>query len=105
MVAMHEIQELGREIAEEFDPDKIILFGSHAYGTPQDYSDVDLLVVMPFEGHPFDKSMEMLDLLDRQYTVDLVVRRPDDAERRYAQHDPLIREAFNRGKVLYERRG
>jgi len=47
MVALNEIQELSRRIAEEFQPDKIILFGSHAYGVPKEYSDVDLPVIMP----------------------------------------------------------
>lgn len=103
MVAMNQVIELSQRIAEAFDPDKIILFGSYAYGTPAEYSDVDLLVIMPFEGHPFDKSMEILDRLDPPFDADVVVRTPDDAVRRYAQCDPLIREALDRGKVLYER--
>jgi predicted nucleotidyltransferase len=105
MVAMSVIAELSRRIAEEFDPDKIILFGSHAYGAPREYSDVDLLVIMPFEGHPFDKSMEILNTLDPDFSVDVIVRDPNDAARRYREYDPLIREAFDRGRVLHERRG
>jgi predicted nucleotidyltransferase len=105
MVAMSVIAELSRRIAEEFNPDKIILFGSHAYGTPKEYSDIDLLVIMPFEGHPFDKSMEILNTLDPDFSVDVIVRDPADAARRYREYDPLIREAFDRGRVLHERRG
>jgi len=105
MVALNEIQELTRRIAEEFHPDKIILFGSHAYGTPKEYSDVDLLVIMPFEGSAFHKSLEIANRLDAPSYADFVVRSPDDAARRYREGDPLIREAFNRGKVLYERNG
>lgn len=104
MVAMSAVTELSRRIAEEFDPDKIILFGSLAYGTPTEYSDVDLLVIMPFEGHPFDKAIEILDHLDAPYTIDVIVRRPDDARRRYQERDTLIRDAVDRGRVLYERR-
>lgn len=105
MVAMNDIKALSRRIAEEFHPDKIILFGSHAYGAPKEYSDVDLLVIMPFTGHPFDKSMEILDRLDPDFFADVVARTPDDAARRYREYDPLIREALDRGKVLYERHG
>ena len=105
MVAMSVIAELSRRIAEEFNPDKIILFGSHAYGAPREYSDVDLLVIMPFEGHPFDKSMEILNTLDPDFSVDVIVRDPADAARRYREYDLLIREAFDRGRVLHERRG
>jgi len=105
MVAMSDIAELFRRIAEEFHPDQIILFGSHAYGTPKEYSDVDLLVIMPFEGHPFDKAIEILDHLDAPYTVDVIVRQSDDARRRYQEQDTLIRDAVDRGRVLYARTG
>ncbi len=105
MVAMHTIEELSRRIAEEFDPEKIILFGSHAYGTPKEYSDVDLLVIMPFEGNSFDKATTILERVRPGYYVDVIVRSPDDASRRYRDFDPLIREAFDRGIVLYERNG
>ena len=103
MVAMSSVLELSQRIAREFNPEKIILFGSHAYGTPKEYSDVDLLVIMPFEGKGFRKSLEILNRLDPRFSVDVVVRRPDDVSRRYAEFDPLIRDAFDRGIVLYER--
>jgi predicted nucleotidyltransferase len=103
MVAMSNVIELSERIAKEFDPEKIILFGSHAYGAPKEYSDVDLLVIMPFEGKGFRKSLEILNRLAPRFSVDVIVRRPDDAARRYAEFDPLIRDAFDRGIVLYER--
>jgi len=103
MVALSEIRELSDRIAREFNPDRIILFGSHAYGTPKEYSDVDLLVIMAFEGKGMHQSLEILNRIDPRFSVDVVVRRPDDAVRRYAEFDPLIRDAFDRGVVLYER--
>jgi predicted nucleotidyltransferase len=103
MVAMNEITELSRRIAEAFDPDRIILFGSHAYGAPKEHSDVDLLVIMRFEGSGLRKSVEILTRVSPTFPIDLIARRPDDTERRHGECDPLIREAFNRGKLLYER--
>ena len=103
MVALNRIMELSERIVREFQPDRIILFGSHAYGTPADDSDVDLLVVLPFEGKGFYKSLEILNRVAPKFAVDLLARRPDDTARRYAEGDPLIREAMDRGKVLYER--
>ncbi len=103
MVAIDHIEALSREIAREFDPERIILFGSHAYGTPKEYSDVDLLVIMPFEGNSFDQATTILERVHPGYYVDVIVRSPDDAERRYRQFDPLIRDAFDRGTVLYDR--
>ncbi len=105
MVAMHEIEELSRRIVREFEPDRIILFGSHAYGTPAEYSDVDLLVILAFEGKPYRKSLEILNRLDPPFPADILARLPDDTLRRYEQYDPLIRDALDKGVVLYERDG
>jgi len=105
MVAMSSVIELSERIAREFHPEKIILFGSHAYGAPREDSDVDLLVILPFEGKPLDMSLEILERTDPRFPVDLLARRPDDSARRYAEFDPLIRDAFDHGIVLYERNG
>ncbi|MCH7592783.1 MAG: nucleotidyltransferase domain-containing protein [Planctomycetes bacterium] len=105
MVAMNQIEEVSRQIVREFHPERVILFGSHAYGSPAEFSDVDILVIMPFEGHPFDKSLEVLNRINPSFSVDLLVRRPDDTKRRYDEYDPLIRDALDSGKVLYERDG
>jgi uncharacterized protein len=103
MVKLEEICRLSEKIVKEFQPDRVSLFGSHAYGNPGPYSDVDLLVVLPFEGRNFWKSLEILNRVDPSFPVDLLARRPDDTARRYAEGDPLIREALDHGKVLYER--
>ena len=105
MVKLDEISRLSEKIVKEFQPDRVILFGSHAYRSPGPYSDVDLLVVLPFEGRNFWKSLEILNRVDPPFPVDLLARRPDDTARRYAEGDPLIREALDHGKVLYERHG
>jgi len=105
MVKLEEISRLSEKIVTEFQPDRVILFGSHAYGNAGPDSDVDLLVVLPFEGRNFWKSLEILNRVDPPFPVDLLARRPDDTARRYAEGDPLIREAMDHGKVLYERHG
>jgi len=104
MVSMTEIQGVADRIVQEFDPEKVILFGSYASGTPGPDSDVDMLVLLPFEEKPFWKSVEILNHVDPQFSLDLIARNPSDAARRYAQGDPLIRDAIDCGKVLYERR-
>jgi predicted nucleotidyltransferase len=105
MVDTAQIIRLSEGIARDFNPDRIILFGSYAYGTPQDHSDVDLLVIMPFEGKSRDKRLEIWGRARPPFSVDILVRRPEDTQRRYRQWDPLIREALDHGKVLYERDG
>lgn len=103
MVTLDKICELSDRIASVFSPEKIVLFGSYAYGNPKEWSDVDLLVILNYEGHPHDKSVEIWSALRPQFSVDLLARRPEDTERRYKEFDPLIREALDKGKVLYER--
>ncbi|MBN1345421.1 MAG: nucleotidyltransferase domain-containing protein [Phycisphaerae bacterium] len=100
---MSEIQDLAGRIGREFDPDRVVLFGSYADGTATPDSDVDLLVILPFEGKSFHKSLEILNRTDPRFPIDLLARCPEDVDRRYAERDPLIREALDRGKVLYER--
>jgi predicted nucleotidyltransferase len=103
MVDEERIADLSERIIREFQPERIILFGSYAYGRPRTDSDVDLLVVLPFEGKGFRKSLEILDRISPDFSVDLLARQPQDTARRYADGDPLIREALDRGRVLYER--
>ncbi len=103
MVAFADIQQTARLIVEKFHPDRIILFGSYAYGSPTDDSDVDILVILPVESGTFRKSVEILNKVHPPFAVDLLARDPQDAARRYAQGDPLIGEAMDRGVVLYER--
>jgi predicted nucleotidyltransferase len=103
MIDEHSIQELCEDIVRVFQPDKIILFGSYASGTPTPDSDVDMLVVLPFEGKNFRKSLEILNHTNPRFPIDLLARNPEDTERRYREGDPLIREALDHGRVMYER--
>ena len=62
-----------------------------------------MLVILSFEGKPFWKSLEIMNRVNAPFPLDLLARRPDDTARRYTQRDPLIHDALNHGKVLYER--
>lgn len=105
MVDEQSIRSLSEHIVREFRPERIILFGSYAAGTPTPDSDVDLLVILPFEGRNFTKSLEILNRTNPQFPIDLLARTPEDTARRYQEGDPLIRQALDHGKVLYERHG
>jgi uncharacterized protein len=61
MVQMNDIHGLADRIAGEFKPDRIILFGSYARGTAGADSDVELLVILPFEGKGFWKIARNLE--------------------------------------------
>jgi uncharacterized protein len=97
-----QIKKLCEQIARDFQPDKIILFGSHAHGHAGPDSDVDLLVVMRFKGRPARQAIEILNKLNVLTPIDLLVRTPEQVRERLALGDQFIREIVERGTVLYE---
>jgi predicted nucleotidyltransferase len=101
-VTQKTISDFARRIAEQFNPHKIILFGSYAYGKPTVDSDVDVLVIMPFEGKGVRKATEILLATDPSFPIDLIVRTPEQIKTRVELGDFFIREITKKGKVLYE---
>lgn len=100
-----QVDLLCRAIALEFHPDKIVLFGSHASGKPHPESDVDLLVVMPFEGSPFRQAAVILDHVVHAIGVvplDLLVRTAQQVQERIQMGDTFMRDVIERGRVMYE---
>jgi predicted nucleotidyltransferase len=97
-----QIQQLCTRIAREFKPEKIILFGSHAYGRPTPESDLDLMVVMQFAGDPLEQAVTMLNRLNVLIPIDLLVRTPEQVQQRLEMGDSFMRDIIERGKVMYE---
>lgn len=96
------IKTLSEQIAREFKPRKIILFGSHAHGKAGWDSDVDLLIVMPFKGRPNRQAVKIRSRIDTPLALDLLVRTPRQISRRLAMGDSFMRDIIERGKVVYE---
>lgn len=102
-MASHEhINAVAMQIAESFHPQKIVLFGSYAYGMPTEESDVDLLVVMPFKGKSARKAIEILNAIKTTIPLDLVVRTKEQVAERLRLNDFFMREIIEKGNVLYE---
>jgi predicted nucleotidyltransferase len=89
------------QIAERFRPERIILFGSYAYGKPHKDSDVDILVVMPASDE-CNQAIRIRRMTDHPFPLDLIVRTPDDLQWRLSEGDWFMREIVSKGKVLYE---
>ena len=102
MVDQKSIVELVERIVREFHPERIILFGSHAYGNPTGASDVDLLVILPFRGSGLQKAVEIVSKVNPRFPVDILVRTPEQIRERLAWHDFFLQEIIEKGKVLYE---
>jgi len=101
MVTRKQIRELSNRIAREFKPQRIILFGSYARGKPTPDSDVDLLVILPFRGHPAHKAAEIAIRVDPHFPVDIMARTPGELRKRLALNDFFMREIVEEGRVLY----
>ncbi|MBI3824131.1 MAG: nucleotidyltransferase domain-containing protein [Planctomycetes bacterium] len=99
---MRLIRRYARAIAEEFQPDKIILFGSHAYGTPNADSDVDLLVVMPARNQ-IDQSVRIRYRLAAPFPLDLIVRTPKEMNWRLEEKGSFLTTIVTKGKVLFQK--
>jgi predicted nucleotidyltransferase len=97
------IRRFARQIAERFHPDKIILFGSYAYGQPHEESDVDLLVIMPAR-NAIDQAIRIELAFERPFSLDVHVRTPYQMRQGLKEDDCdwFLREIIEKGKVLYE---
>jgi len=94
-------------IVTELKPEKIILFGSYAYGNPTPDSDVDLLIVMETNGKEKEmyRAASML-LYPRQFPVDIIVKTPKEVEEAIKggkDNSFFIREIIKKGMVIYDR--
>lgn len=101
MVAMRDIQNFADRIAEEYQPDRIILFGSYATGTPGPDSDVDLLVIMPDGGDSLGKAAENRSQIPVDFAVDVLVRNSEDLQWRLTQKDWFLLNVLKNGKTLH----
>ena len=98
------IDRLVQRIVPKFQPQQVILFGSQARGDARADSDVDLLVVMDFEGSAFEKGLEIHHALhDILVLVDVIVTRPEDFAWRKEIVGTIEWPAAQEGKVLYVR--
>ena len=105
MVHRASIQKYADAIAREFRPQKIILFGSHAYGQPTEDSDVDLMVVMPRQRRSRRTATDIRVRLGYAgFPLDLLVWTPERLREWCRIGDGFARDVLERGKVLYERR-
>ncbi len=102
LIPRRHIRDYCAAVAGEFHPEKIILFGSYAYGQPGADSDVDLLVVLAFRGNDVHKAVQIRSRFDAPFPLDLLVRKPRFIAERLRERDMFIEHVMNQGVVMYE---
>ena len=104
MIQRQDIKKWCERVASEFQPKQIIVFGSYAYGTPTEDSDVDILVVMPLaRGHrDVEQAAAIRDRVPASFPMDVIVRSPRQIARRLALGDGFIASILRDGQTMYE---
>jgi DNA polymerase sigma len=97
------LEEMTRRLVAKFQPEQIILFGSHAWGTPDEDSDVDLLVIVPHSDiSPTQRAIcAHRCLRGLNVPKDVLVKTRAEVERFRYVHASLECEILERGRVLY----
>lgn len=100
-----EIDEMVEKIVASFSPERIILFGSYAYGKTTTDSDVDLLVIMETELPSAERQRQISRVLrPRRLPMDIIVKNPGEIQKSRRRVDPFMNEILDKGIVLYARR-
>ncbi|MGH7172312.1 MAG: nucleotidyltransferase domain-containing protein [Gemmataceae bacterium] len=100
-IPMRVIRRFARQVAERFHPDKIILFGSYAYGTPHADSDVDILVIMPARNQ-LDMAFKIHWTIQPPFPLHIIIRTPKNLKWLLEEGESFLTEVVSQGKVLYE---
>ncbi|MBF8264562.1 MAG: hypothetical protein HW384_426 [Dehalococcoidia bacterium] len=100
------ILEISDRIRDKYEPEKIILFGSYAYGKPTEDSDIDLFIVKDTDKRWVDRYVEVKKLIydpERRISISPIVYTPGEVEERLALGDQFVEEILSKGEVLYAR--
>ena len=101
MSSLH-LQTIVDQIVTGFHPQKVILFGSYAYGMPTKESDLDLMVVMDAGGRPIRAAADIAAAIDHPLPLDIIVFEPEQLRQALESEFSFATEVASRGIVLYE---
>jgi predicted nucleotidyltransferase len=103
-VSVELLEEIVRRIVHGVQPEKIILFGSYAFGNPTPDSDLDLLVIVNTEDRPPERTLAVSRLLrPRPFPMDILVRTPQEVAIELEKEGDFMQEVISQGMVIYER--
>lgn len=97
------VLEIVNKIVKEYDPEKIILFGSYAWDNPGPDSDVDLFVIKEVNISRRERQLRLRHLLlDFDLPADILAYTSEEINQRLALRDFFIKNVINKGKIVYE---
>jgi predicted nucleotidyltransferase len=98
------INRMVEKIKREYQPEKIILFGSYAWGKSSKHSDIDLFIIKDTTARRIDRAVEVRRILDdenAEFPLDVLVYTPSEIKRRLEIEDDFIKDIIDKGKILY----
>ena len=98
------ISKITKKIVKEYQPIKIILFGSHAYGHPTQDSDIDLLIIKNVSEKPMERWMKVRKILREfifQIPISPLIYTEEELNQRRKLKDFFIEEIIRKGEVLH----
>ncbi|MEK6828173.1 MAG: nucleotidyltransferase domain-containing protein [Nanoarchaeota archaeon] len=98
------IKSMTKKIRDKYNPEKIILFGSYAYGRPKKDSDVDLLIIKRTNARHIDRSVKIREILkeeNRFVAIEPLVYTPEEVNKRLKLEDDFIKTILEKGVILY----
>lgn len=98
-----EIENITKQIVKKYKPEKIILYGSFAYGKPKSNSDIDLLVIKKTNKKSVERIKEILMKVKFNLPLEPLVYNPKEYRERLEMGDFLFQDIFKKGKILYEK--
>jgi predicted nucleotidyltransferase len=102
-VTENHLQEIRDRVVEKFHPERLVLFGSYAYGTPHANSDIDLLIVMDSEESMARRIARVAPAVRIPFLpMDLLILTPSEVSERLLQGDTFLKEILSKGRTLYE---
>ncbi len=98
------VKNMARKIRDKYNPEKIILFGSYAYGNPKKDSDVDLLIIKKTKARHLDRLVKIREILqeeNRFVAIEPLVYTPEEINKRLELEDDFIKTILEKGVILH----
>jgi len=93
-----------KQLIAKYKPEKVILFGSRAWGTSEEYSDYDLLVIKDTPTRRINRREEAMDGIKQTVPLDLIIVTPEEIDHLLKHNSKFLREILTKGMTIYERR-
>ena len=91
------------KLLKRYNPEKVILFGSHARGSSDPFSDIDLIIIKKTRKRFLDRIKDVLMIIKPSYAIDILVYTPKEFKKMISQGNPFLEYVLKEGKVIYER--